>query len=40
VRLKLTWRTQADEPCDATSNELSGTTRSAPPYERKGVDSQ
>jgi hypothetical protein len=25
-------------PCDAT--ELSGAMRSAPPYERKGVDSQ
>jgi hypothetical protein len=23
-----------------TSNELSGATRRAPPYERKGVDSQ
>jgi hypothetical protein len=33
------WR-QADQPSGATSSELSGETRNAPPYERKGVDSQ
>jgi hypothetical protein len=38
VRLKL--MTGADEPCELLPNELSGATRGAPPYERKGVDNQ